>query len=441
MTTKSESEILTRTGPGTPMGELFRQYWIPAAKSSELAAGGDPVRLMLLGERLIGFRSPGGRVGIMDHRCPHRCASLFFGRNEEAGLRCVYHGWQYDPDGACVDMPNVPPEQDFKHKVSARAYKTFERNGLVWVFMGDQENIPPEPLLECTLLGEDEHRLMFAQRECNYLQALEGDIDTSHFGFLHAGAVTLDQIDEDHPSRFTIADRQPGYHVSDTGWGTMYAAFRDGDPGRTYWRTAQFLFPFWTMPPDGLFDDHIIARAWVPMDDTHTMFIHISWTGNTQGLRTGRDGKPLPGLAVGMEHLPNTTDWFGRWRLAANAGNDYRIDRDAQRTNSYTGITGIHLQDQAVTESMGGIVDHDLEHLAPSDRMITQTRRRLINAAKAWRDTGEIPPACREPEVALRARSGDFQGPAGQGWRDAYDDRMAASVNPTGRLIQRAAAE
>jgi phthalate 4,5-dioxygenase len=131
MTTTNDMENLTRVGPGTPMGELMRQYWIPAAKSSELARDGDPTRLMLLGEKLIAFRDSAGRVGIMDHRCPHRCASLFLGRNEENGIRCVYHGWKYDFEGNCLEMPNMPADQDFKHKVRAKAYKVCERNGLV----------------------------------------------------------------------------------------------------------------------------------------------------------------------------------------------------------------------------------------------------------------------------------------------------------------------
>ena len=162
------------------MGELMRQYWLPAAMSSELTADGDPLRLKLLGEKLIGFRDSSGKVGIMDHRCPHRCASLFFGRNEEGGIRCVYHGWKFDTDGNCLDMANVPPHQDFKHKVKAKSYKTAERNGLIWVFMGDQENVPELSELEATLLPEEEHKIEFVQREYNWLQGLEGEIDTSH---------------------------------------------------------------------------------------------------------------------------------------------------------------------------------------------------------------------------------------------------------------------
>ena len=173
MKARQDSEDLTRVGPGTVMGNFMRQYWIPAAKSSELVADGDPMRLMLLGEKLIAFRDTKGRVGVMDHRCPHRCASLFLGRNEQDGIRCIYHGWKFDVEGNCVDMPSVPAAQDFKEDVKARAFKVAERNGVIWVYMGErQANPPPLPMIEATLLEEDEFDISFMQRSCNWMQAL-----------------------------------------------------------------------------------------------------------------------------------------------------------------------------------------------------------------------------------------------------------------------------
>jgi len=213
----------------------------------------------------------------------------------------------------------------------------------------------------------------------------------------------------------------------------MYAAYRPAEPGTTYWRFAHFMFPFWTIPPDGEFTDHVIARAWVPMDDTHTMFVHVSWKKNTPGLRKLKDGSPIPGASIGQKFLPNGTGWFDRWRLAANAENDYLIDRDLQRTASYSGIDGIHLQDQAVTESMGGIVDHTWENLAVSDLMITRTRRRIIMAARALAE-GEPAPGVDYPETYRGARGGDFLSPATIGWLQAYADELRASKNPTGVL-------
>ena len=181
MTTASEGQELTRVGPGTPMGELMREYWLPAVKSSELVAGGDPVRLMLLGEKLIAFRDTTGRVGVMDHRCPHRCASLFYGRNEEGGMRCVYHGWKFAADGQCLEMPNLPPEQDFSAKVRAKAYQVTERAGVIWVYMGARDDGAADAGDRGDAAAGQRALLNFTQRECNWLQALEGDIDTSHF--------------------------------------------------------------------------------------------------------------------------------------------------------------------------------------------------------------------------------------------------------------------
>jgi len=438
MTTGPDSEILTRVGPGTPLGNMMREYWIPAAASSELQAGGDPMRLLLLGEQLIAYRDHQGRVGIMDHRCPHRCASLFFGRNEKGGLRCAYHGWQFDVEGNCLDMPNVPKHQAFPERVKARSYRVMERNGLIWTYMGKREVPPPMPTFEPVLLPESETNLFLVQRECNWLQALEGDIDTSHFGFLHAGGVSPEVVDEASLGRYAIMNLAPEYHIADTDWGTMYAAHRLADANTVYWRFAHFLFPFWTMPPDGQFRDHIVARAWVPMDDTHTMFVHLSWKKNTPGLRKMKDGSVIPGAGMGRNTLPNDTGWYGRWRLAANGSNDYMIDRALQRTGSYSGIDGIHLQDQAMTESMGAIVDHTLEHLAFSDLMIARTRRRIIQAARAQAE-GITPPGVDNPETYHGARGGDFLGSTSVGWLEAYSNEMRESLNPTGAL--RVAAE
>src|SRR6202162_1162328 len=163
---------LTQVGPGTLMGELMRQYWIPAVQSSELEREGAPIRLMLLGEKLIAFRDSAGRVGVMDHRCPHRCASLFLGRNEEGGIRCTYHGWKYDVEGNCLDTPNLAGTPDFKRRIKAKAYRTVERNGLVWVYMGSRKQAPPLPQTEATLLPEADVSISFVQRECNWPQAL-----------------------------------------------------------------------------------------------------------------------------------------------------------------------------------------------------------------------------------------------------------------------------
>ncbi len=428
---KKDSDDLIHVGPGTVMGDLMRQYWLPAAMSSELAADGAPMRLMLLGEQLIAFRDSSGRVGVLDHKCPHRCASLFLGRNEENGLRCVYHGWKFDAEGNCVDMPSVPPARDFKHLVRAKAYKAVERNGLVWVYMGERKAAPPLPRIEATLLPESEVTINFVQRECNWLQALEGDIDTCHFGFLHAGSISPDIVPEDSLFKYTVADRAPDYHVTDTEVGTMYAAYRDGGPGETYWRFANFMLPFWTQTPQGKFTEHLHNRAWVPMDDTHTMFVSLTWRRHPPSLGPDKRGRQMPGFSRVFEFQPNTTDWYGRWRLTRNSSNDWLIDREAQaRGGNYTGIDGIHAQDQAVTESMGPVTDHLFEHLGPSDMMIMRTRRRLLQVARALAKNGTVPPGVDDPDRMYAVRSGDFVSEAGLDWRRAYDRQMQASVRP-----------
>jgi phenylpropionate dioxygenase-like ring-hydroxylating dioxygenase large terminal subunit len=437
MTNAVESLELTRVGPGTPMGALMRNYWLPAAKSSELAPGGDPLRLMLLGERLIAFRNASGEVGVMDHRCPHRCASLFYGRNEGDGMRCVYHGWKFAADGRCLEMPNLPPEQDFSDKVRAKAYLAAERGGVIWVYMGEAAKAPPMPAIEATELDPADLTILFTQRECNWLQALEGDIDTSHFSWLHVGSVRPEQVDPDNWLQYQVSNRAPSYQVADTDWGTMYCAQRPAEQGKTYWRFAHFGFPFWTFIPQGAFADRVIARAWVPMDDTHTMFVGFSWK---QASRTANlsGGKPIPGATPLPEFQPNSTDWYGRWRPVQTAANDYLIDREAQRNNViYTGITHIAMQDQAITESMGEIVDHSFEHLAPSDQMITRTRRRLLMAARALRDNGTPPPCVENPEIYTRIRSGERVMQADD-WQVAYADGMAQAIHPR---AQRQAAE
>jgi phthalate 4,5-dioxygenase len=443
MTTAIESVELTRIGPGTVMGQLMREYWIPALMSRELARGGAPLRLMLLGEKLIAFRDSAGRVGVMDHRCPHRCASLFLGRNEEDGIRCVYHGWKFDVAGNCLDMPNVLPHQDFKHKIKAKAYPAVERAGMVWVYMGSRAEVPPLPGFEILDFPDDEVGASLIQRNCNYLQALEGDIDTSHFGFLHAGHIDADDLGDDDPILHTVAIRTPEYHIADTEWGTTYAGYRAAGAGRTSWRFGNFLFPFWTQVPNGEFGSHVQVRGWVPLDDEHTMYCVLWWkrgvSAMTQRDPEFKDGTPIGGMGRRNDFLPNTTDWLGRWRLAANASNDWGVDRAAQRDNSiYSGIESIHLQDQAVTESMGAILDHSSEHLAPSDVMITRTRRRLLMAARALRDKSEPPPGVEKVEVFRGARGGYFVSEGARGWQDAYAEQLAVASRPSSTTVRAA---
>jgi phenylpropionate dioxygenase-like ring-hydroxylating dioxygenase large terminal subunit len=401
------------------MGNLMRQYWMPAIRSDELPAADCPqVRIKLLGESLIAFRATSGAVGLVRDSCPHRGASLFYGRNEHEGLRCVYHGWKFDVTGRCVDMPSEPAESNFRGKVRAVAYPCVERAGLVWAYLGPRETPPPLPDLEPTTLADSSVQIY--QRECNWVQALEGDIDTCHTVFLHLGSVGADEAKPGTWAHYALSDRAPRYAVADMDFGVMYGAYRPAEADTEYWRIANFLFPFYAMVPTGVLGLEVRVRAWVPMDDEHTLAISIARTA--QGTRTaGRQVVRPP------ETRPNTTDWYGRFRCVANQGNDYLIDRTSQKTTSYTGIDSIFLQDQAVTESMGPIYDRTNERLGTSDQMIIRTRKRLIDAARALRDTGKVPPGVDDPAV-YAVRSGGAVLPRGADWIEATRELRKAGV-------------
>ena len=189
MLSKQENELLTQVGAGTPMGNLLRRYWVPALFSAQLPkADCPPVRVRLMHEDLVAFRDTDGRLGLIDERCPHRTASLFFGRNEECGLRCVYHGWKFDVDGNCVDMPSEPDGTGFAHKIKINAYPCIERGGVVWTYLGPAELKPAFPELEWTQLPDDYRFATRHVQECNWMQALEGGFDATHLAFLHRGA-------------------------------------------------------------------------------------------------------------------------------------------------------------------------------------------------------------------------------------------------------------
>ncbi len=432
MLSASDNALMCQVGPGTPTGEMIRQHWIPALMSRELPnPDSDPVRVRLLSEDLVAFRDTEGKVGLIDNYCPHRRASLFFGRNEECGLRCVYHGWKFDVNGDCVDMPSEPAESNFKDKVKIKAYPCQERNGIIWTYMGPRSELPPLPDIEPNMLADDvEQSVWTAMRDCNFVQALEGDIDTSHLGFLHLGSVTADKLTPGSYDYYTVKDRAPlGYDVVDTDYGTSYGAWRPAEEGSIYWRIAHFLLPFYTMIPTSVLGWQILVRAWVPIDDEHTMFWNISGPNPfARGIGSAGRGNNVPGASLLPEFLPQTSGFLGRWRLAARAENDYLIDREAQKNNKiYTGISGIHLQDQSVTEQMGAIADRTKEHLGSSDSMVIKTRRRIIRASLNLQE-GETPPTVDRPEL-YQERSGGTILPKGQGWFEATRELRKAFVD------------
>jgi nitrite reductase/ring-hydroxylating ferredoxin subunit len=424
MLSAQENDILCRVGPGTPMGEVFRQYWIPAARSDELPAPDcPPLRVKLLGEELIAFRTTSGAVGMVQNACPHRGASLFFGRNEEEGLRCVYHGWKFDVTGACVDMPSEPAESNFKAKVRARAYPCRERNGVIWTYMGPRETPPPLPDLEHNMLNGDVGRITLIHRPCNWMQGWEGEMDTVHAAFLHAGASKAEDFEPGTFNYYQYKTRSPKFTVIDTPIGTSYGAYRPAEEDTYYWRTAHMMFPFYAVIPAGW------LGMYVPMDDSHTMHWEVLVRPQVEGdaANTGAPGPrsaPTSGGARGPTNwLPNGTGWYDRFNIDQTMANDYLIDREDQaQMKSYSGIRGIRQQDMAVTESMGPIYDRTREHLGTTDALIIRTRRKAIKIAKDLRDHGILPPGVDEPEL-YHMRSGEFILPRSADFWQALKDR------------------
>ena len=421
MLSAQDNDILCRVGPGTPMGTLMRHYWIPAIRSDELPAPDcPPVRIKLLGEELIGFRTTSGDVGLVQNSCPHRGASLFFGRNEEEGLRCVYHGWKFDVSGACVDMPSEPAESNFKTKVRAKAYPTHERGGVIWAYMGTREVPPPLPDIEANMLNSDPEKIRVMHRPCNWMQGIEGEMDTVHAAFLHWG---FDEPGD--PGSFSYYHfknrRGAHYTAKETDFGAAYGCYREAEEDTYYWRIGMVFFPFFAMQANGPMGPEIKMNAYVPMDDEHTLqweiFVSIPENERRRNMRfpLNRGTEPMQS-SLGAVYIPQTTDWNGRFNIDQNAENDYKIDREAQKAkSSYTGIPGIRQQDMAVTESMGTIYDRTREHLGTSDSMIIRARRRWIAMASEVFEKGIVPPGVDNPDM-YRQRSGEVILPRNVDW-------------------------
>jgi phenylpropionate dioxygenase-like ring-hydroxylating dioxygenase large terminal subunit len=398
------------------MGELLRQYWMPCLPSTELAAPDcPPKRVRLLGENLVAFRDTRGEVGLLPAHCPHRGAELFFGRNEECGLRCAYHGWKFDVAGRCVDMPNEPEESTFKDKVRARAYPCRDVNGVIWTYMGPRQTPPPLPAFEINTLDPAYvYPPLMMLEECNWVQALEGDIDSSHIDFVHGKR----SADSKHRGTFH-RDRRPRLEVLPTDYGACYSARRRWDIEGLYWhRITQFILPCFSMIAAS--DPHTVsARAWVPLDDDHTLQFAIRGrldrAVSEEECRQVRD----PFAAWGG-YLPSTGDPLSRFFTKANLHNDYLVDYELQKELTI-GIPFLgNLQDRAMTETMGTIYDRTQEHLGTTDAMVIFVRRRLIEAARALRDQGAVPANVDDPALC-RVRPASALLPDGESWVTATE--------------------
>lgn len=432
MLSKAENELMCKVGAGTPTGDLIRHYWIPALMSSELPErDGQPLRVRLLGENLVAFRDTLGRIGMVDDRCPHRGAGMFFGRNEGDGLRCVYHGWKFDVTGACVDMPNAPEGEEFKSKLEIKAYPCIERNEVIWTYMGPAEVPPPLPELEWNMVPVENRHIAKRMQINNFVQGLEGDIDNSHNSYLH----TKFPFSMSQPNDKTMGpyykelDRVPVFEAVDTDYGVLIGCHRNVDEDNYYWRMSQFVLPFYTMTGPYGVDPLRAFRAWIPIDDEHTMVFGATYHPNRplteeELAKLEKGGGVYNVGEVGF--LPEDPTLPGsQWRPKQNIMNDYYNDYHALQTERYSGIPGIWAQDSGMQETMGPIYDRTKEHLVSTDSGIIHTRYRLINAARAFKENGELPASVKDPSVfAVRASAAVL--PKHKNWIEATSEQRIA---------------
>jgi len=384
MLTPEDNELLCRVEGDAPMGRLMRAHWIPACLSEEVAErDGVPVRIRLLGEELVAFRDTSGRLGVLDEHCPHRRASLALGRNEDCGLRCLYHGWKIDVDGNVVDRPSEPATAGVDRRGKHRTYPCRESGGFVWVWMGD----PAAPAVfdppAWAPAPDVRTSIVKMHVNCNWAQVLEGAIDSAHSSNLHSTdmvPVSLDDGTAQQEWRRPSIDKAPRLHVERTSWGFRYAAIRhplENAATHDYLRITLFVAPFTVLiPPNPRYNLSILN---IPQDDMHTMFYFIAWSegpGITQD-----DWRRFCGAEVGI-------DLDRQYRSIRTKDNDYLQDRQAMMRGNHTGIVGIPNQDMAMWETMGPIADRSKERLGVSDVAIVHFRRIMVEAVRAVRDGG-----------------------------------------------------
>ena len=411
MLTKVHNEALTRVGSDTPMGRMMRRYWVPALLSWELPeADCPPVEVRLLGENLVAFRNTDGVAALVSAYCAHRRVSLFWGRNEENGLRCVYHGWKFDVAGQCVDMPSEPAESTFKDRVKIPAYPTYEAGGVIWAYMGPEDMQPDPPLFEWTQAAPSRRGMSKVIEECNWLQCLEGGIDGVHSNFLHGGRPPgLRYDDEEVRGKANNVSTALSMQVIPTDYGYSYGTKRTLGDGTSLVRGYHLVFPWTQIRSQG--NGQVAGHMWVPIDDYNTM-VYNYYYNLVDDEQRHRKGPP--------RHPDANPLWYRDAELTDRSGNNYlidvdpetfhsirnrtnrfMIDREVQRTQTYTGIAGINTQDRAVQESMGAVADRSLERLGTTDRAIIAYRRHMMEALARF-EKGEEPPGTRGTYYQLR---------------------------------------
>jgi phthalate 4,5-dioxygenase oxygenase subunit len=407
MLTQEQNDQLTRTDRGTLMGDLFRRYWIPALHAWEIAERDcPPVRVQLLGEKLVAFRDSEGRIGIIDEFCAHRGVSLWFGRNEECGLRCPYHGWKFDVTGQCVDLPSEPA---MATGIKLKSYPAIEHGDVIWIYMGPPELRPAPPALEWTLVAPERRFASKRIQESNYLQAIEGGIDSSHVSFLHSGELNTDPLFKgSKANQYNLEDRMPVFEVVDFEGGLLIGARRKAEHGKYYWRITPWIMPWHTIIPPRA-GHPLGAHVWVPIDDHNCWAWSINYHPN-RALTAAERKAMEEGAGIHVKYVPGT------FIPLANRRNDYLIDRALQKGGrTYSGVEGIAMQDASLQESMGPIQDRTREHLCLTDKGIVATRARLLRAAKANREGKPIP--ALDP-AQQHVRSCAIELPVGEHYKD-----------------------
>jgi len=418
MLSHEDNELLVRTNAGTPMGTLFRRFWVPVMLEEELGGpDSTPVRVSVLGEKLVAFRDTAGKIGLLSAYCPHRRANLFWGRNEKQGLRCIYHGWKFDVDGRCVDMPNCPEGVTLKDRMTTQAYPTLARGGIVWAYMGPRERMPEFPDIEILNTPPSHRHVCKMILKSNYLQAQEGDIDSSHVSFLHSrldktplpGSLSMPTMYED------IA---PRLFADETDYGLMFSAQRDAGADKYQWRVTQYLMPCISLigAPRGA---RMLGNIRIPLDDERSLlfrcFAHPDRPLNDE------ERASIAGGVIAAEMIAGT------FYMKENMENDYLIDREVQRTETFTGVKSIPAQDVMVTEDQAGsIADRSLEHLVSSDRAIIALRKKLLARVKNLMK-GVEPPEAANPH-AYGVRAVDFYLPRDVSVEEGAKDLLLAGA-------------
>ena len=373
--TKEENDLLIQVGPGTPCGSLMRRYWQPASLSEELPQGGAPLPVRLLGEDLVLFRDDQGRPGLLGIHCSHRGADLSYGRVEDGGLRCIYHGWLYDIHGRCLDQPGEPGGGEHRDSIRHPAYPCEERAGVIFAYMGPGA-APLLPNYDFLSLPDDHVAVNKLWHDCNYLQGNEGNIDLLHLPFLHYSKRDLSEGQSELCGRGAFPGME-NFESDLIDVGLRICRIRKAGSGQTYIRVATFVLPNFTVVPGGYPNWH------VPIDDTH----HWKYT------YTIDREKPLDIERVRERRSQMTDDY----KPIRNMSNRYMQDRESMKSESYSGIGfNFQVQDVCVTEGMGAVQDRTQEHLVASDAPIVISRKVLMKAIQDVQKGHEPPGVVRE---------------------------------------------